>query len=69
MLEVIRSMINREGLNSVCNENDFIKSAVTNFLLKKGYDYTKFFINEYKKDPVRALEYVMNLLLTNWNIF
>jgi len=57
MIVEIRNMINLYGLNYVYNERNFIQAAISTFLLRNGYDYTKFFIDEYKKDPVKALEY------------
>jgi len=57
MIVEIRNMINLYGLNYVYNERNFIQSAISTFLFRNGYDYTKFFIDEYKKDSVKALEY------------
>jgi len=69
MIVEIRNMINLYGLNYVYNEKLFIQSAISTFLLRNGYDYTKFFIDEYNKDPVKALEYDNEFIIDKLEYF
>ena len=69
MIQEIRNMINLYSLNYVYNEKLFIQSAITTFLLRNGYDYTKFFIDEYKKDSVKALEYDNEFIIDKLEYF